>query len=90
MSRPTISKTRILLTVTTVLCVALSLVSGLLLLYVGLSFGGPGSTMTLEDLGVLVGFTLTGVGVGLTCFAVFAVGVAVALLGIYRGVGKEG
>ena len=66
------------------LSVALSLISGLFLLYYGLSVEGfptvgPEGGPTAE---ILIAFTLTGVGALLTSFALFATGASFALIKI--------
>jgi hypothetical protein len=67
----------------------MSLLCGLLLLYIGLSFEPASGTVTLEDVGFVAGLAVMGVGVGRTCFGVFAVGVTAALLGLIRRGGRE-
>ena len=65
MAQQSVSKARVVLTETALLSVAASLVGGLALLFLATGFAPSDEAITLEDVGLLVGFILMGVDIGL-------------------------
>ena len=81
-NKTTTSAVRIQLVVLSIISVTLSLVSGLFLLWFGLSVEVSEAPATDHGLGaeVLSAFAVTGVGALLTAFGLFAAGASIALL----------
>ena len=84
MSQASFSKARIQMTVLSILSVGLALIFGIILLNIGLSVGNPGGEYTLEMITTIGAFTMTGVGVLLLSFGLFAIGLTLALLRIFK------
>ena len=89
MSQASFSTARLQMTVLSILSVVTALIVGIILLNIGLSVGNPGDEPTLEMIATTAAFTTTGVGALLLSFGLFATGVTLALLRIFKSLETE-